>query len=213
MSTNDIRGRLALITSASGGIGVTCAHKLTQDGAHLSSRTLPTSPPYNLSTQICKPAILIFASPSTKSIFAPLPKSPPYSTRSSPNMMATARTSLYQRRDRQTNHQYLLWNIDLSDFDDMNTTNLRASFIMVKNMVKHIKTQRWGHYAVSKHGLTDIIKNLATRLAEYNISVNNVAPAIIKDTGMIPNAEAIPDVVKEIPLGRLGRRMRRRMWL
>jgi 3-oxoacyl-[acyl-carrier protein] reductase len=52
--------------------------------------------------------------------------------------------------------------------------------------------------------MTGMMKNLATRLAEYNISVNDVAPAMIGDTGMIPSAQAIPDVAARIPLGRLG---------
>lgn len=59
-------------------------------------------------------------------------------------------------------------------------------------------------YAASKGGLTGMMRNLSTRLAEFNISVNDVAPAMIGDTGMIPNAAAIPDVAASIPLGRLG---------
>lgn len=49
-----------------------------------------------------------------------------------------------------------------------------------------------------------MMKNLATRLAEYNISVNDVAPAMICETGMIPDASAAPEVAAAIPLGRLG---------
>lgn len=52
--------------------------------------------------------------------------------------------------------------------------------------------------------MTGMMKNLSTRLAEYNISVNDVAPAMIGETGMIPNAQAIPEVAVGIPLGRLG---------
>ena len=59
-------------------------------------------------------------------------------------------------------------------------------------------------YAASKGGLTGMMKNLSTRLAEFNISVNDVAPAMIGDTGMIPNAAAIPEVAAGIPLQRLG---------
>jgi NAD(P)-dependent dehydrogenase (short-subunit alcohol dehydrogenase family) len=59
-------------------------------------------------------------------------------------------------------------------------------------------------YAASKGGLTSLMKNLATRLGPYNISVNDVAPAMIGETGMIPNSESIPDVKETIPLGRLG---------
>ncbi|RDH27091.1 integral membrane protein [Aspergillus welwitschiae] len=115
-----------------------------------------------------------------------------------------------------------VWDITTEEFDYTLTVNLRASFLLVKGVVEHMKAQRWGriifmssiagygggingcHYAASKAGLTGMMKNLATRLAEYNISVNDVAPAMIGDTGMIPNAEAIPEVASTIPLGRLG---------
>lgn len=59
-------------------------------------------------------------------------------------------------------------------------------------------------YAASKGGLTGMMKNLSTRLAEYNISVNDVAPAMIGDTGMLSSAAAFPEVVESIPLKRLG---------
>jgi 3-oxoacyl-[acyl-carrier protein] reductase len=52
--------------------------------------------------------------------------------------------------------------------------------------------------------MSGMMRNLSTRLAQYNISVNDVAPAMIGDTGMIPNAAAIPEVAAGIPLGRLG---------
>ena len=46
--------------------------------------------------------------------------------------------------------------------------------------------------------------NLAQKLAPFNISVNDVSPALIEGTGMIPNADVIPGGAKTIPLGRLG---------
>lgn len=59
-------------------------------------------------------------------------------------------------------------------------------------------------YAASKGGLTGMMKNLSTRLAEYNISVNDVAPTMIGSTGMIPSTMMMDDVVVNIPLRRLG---------
>ena len=49
-----------------------------------------------------------------------------------------------------------------------------------------------------------MMKNLSTRLAEFNITVNDVSPAMIGETGMIPNGDTVPGLVDSIPLGRLG---------
>lgn len=49
-----------------------------------------------------------------------------------------------------------------------------------------------------------MMKNLAAKLAPLNISVNDVAPALIGETGMISNPDIIPGGVGTIPLGRLG---------
>ncbi|KAH8699003.1 hypothetical protein BGW36DRAFT_294388 [Talaromyces proteolyticus] len=113
-----------------------------------------------------------------------------------------------------------VWDITLEEFDYTIQVNLRASFILVKGVVERMKSQRWGrivfmssiagygggingcHYAASKAGMTGMMRNLSTRLAEFNISVNDVSPAMIGDTGMIPSATAIAGT--ETPLGRLG---------
>jgi len=132
-----------------------------------------------------------------------------------------------------------VWDITLEEFDYTINVNLRASFILVKGVVEHMRDQRWGRivfmssiagygggingcrmrhspqrisslllimidYASSKAGMTGMMKNLSTRLAEHNISVNDVAPAIIGDTGMIPNAQSVPEIAASIPLGRVG---------
>ena len=49
-----------------------------------------------------------------------------------------------------------------------------------------------------------MMRNLASKLAEYNISVNDVAPAMIGKTFIMPDAKWIPDIVRGIPMGRLG---------
>lgn len=51
------------------------------------------------------------------------------------------------------------------------------------------------------------MKNLARKHAKSGITVNDVAPAMIGDTGMIPGAASVvgtPGDVKNIPVGRLG---------
>jgi 3-oxoacyl-[acyl-carrier protein] reductase len=115
--------------------------------------------------------------------------------------------------------------IPIEEWDYTIQANLRASFVLCKLSVPHMKQQHWGriilmssiagygggingcHYAASKAGLIGMAKNLALKLAPDGITVNDVAPAMIGETGMIPNAEFVrgtPGDVANIPVGRLG---------
>lgn len=115
--------------------------------------------------------------------------------------------------------------IPYEEFDYTLLINLRAPFVLAKLAVPHMQRQKWGriitmgsiagygggvngcHYAASKAGLIGMVKNLASKLGKDGITVNDVAPAMIGETGMIPNAkrvEGTPGDVKNIPVGRLG---------
>jgi 3-oxoacyl-[acyl-carrier protein] reductase len=48
-----------------------------------------------------------------------------------------------------------------------------------------------------------MMKNLSSLLAEFRITVNNVSPAMVGGTGMLPDESSVPGVVDTIPLGRL----------
>ncbi|KAK6812604.1 hypothetical protein RU639_011584 [Aspergillus parasiticus] len=222
MALNDIRGRLALITGSSGGIGAACSHQLAQRGVHLaltysSNLTTINELVTDLQSRYAENKLRI----STHKVDVG-------SADQIENLFQEIDTQHGRRPDilisnagygkRITN----IWDIPLEEFDYMLDINLRASFILVKGVVEHMKAQKWGqivfmssiaaygggingcHYAASKGGLTGMMKNLSTRLVEFNISVNDVAPAMIGDTGMVPNASAIQDTVATIPLGRLG---------
>lgn len=113
--------------------------------------------------------------------------------------------------------------IGIDDFDHTILINLRAPFILCKAVVPAMQEARWGrvvtigsisasgagvngcHYAASKGGVQSMMKNLATRLGKDGLTFNDVAPAMIADTGMIPDEKAIPGVREQIPVGRLGR--------
>lgn len=115
--------------------------------------------------------------------------------------------------------------IEMADFDYMVRVNLRSAFALVKHCVPHMAARRWGrlvfvssiaaigggingpHYAASKAGLTGMMRNLASRYAGDGITSNDVAPAMIGDTGMIPDAKTVEGTagdVRNIPVGRLG---------
>ncbi|GAB1212397.1 hypothetical protein ATERTT37_001535 [Aspergillus terreus] len=217
---NEIRGRLALITGASGGIGAACARQLAERGVHLA---------LTYSSNVTAITALV---EELKSKYAGLR----FSIHQVDVALAEQIQAMFEQIDREHGQRPdilvsnaghgkripQVWDIPLEEFDYTINVNLRASFILVKGVVEHMKAQRWGrivfmssiagygggingcHYAASKGGMTGMMKNLSTRLAEHNISVNDVAPAMIGDTGMIPNAQAIPEVAAGIPLGRLG---------
>lgn len=118
-----------------------------------------------------------------------------------------------------------IMDIPIEEFDKMIRINLRPSFILSKLAVPHMVSQGWGriifvtsiaaigggingcHYAASKAGLTGLMKNLSSKLAKDGVTVNDVSPAMIGDTGMIPDAKMLAGTAgdpKNIPVGRLG---------
>lgn len=103
--------------------------------------------------------------------------------------------------------------------------NLRASLELIQCAVPEMKKKSWGRivtlgsvqqyrpnrqmtvYAASKMGQYNMVRNLASQLAPYNITINNLAPGVIA-TGR--NEEALADtaykekIEKSIPLGFIG---------
>jgi NAD(P)-dependent dehydrogenase (short-subunit alcohol dehydrogenase family) len=59
-------------------------------------------------------------------------------------------------------------------------------------------------YAVTKAGLNQLVRSAAGELAAYKIRVNTVSPGLT-DTPLIAQyAEVVKEMVKDIPMGRLG---------
>lgn len=116
--------------------------------------------------------------------------------------------------------------ISLTEFEYTIRVNLTASFLLCKLGIPHMTSRRFGriilmgsiaghgggingcHYAASKAGLMGMVRNLAGKHAGDGITINDVAPAMIGATGMIPDekfVEGTPGDVRNIPVGRLGR--------
>lgn len=93
------------------------------------------------------------------------------------------------------NKQYKIWELPIEEFDNAVKTNLRSQFLMVHFVLPYMMKQRWGriinlssnhgqkgapdglcHYAATKAGSIGFTKSLARELAPYGINCNVVAP-------------------------------------
>ncbi len=105
-----------------------------------------------------------------------------------------------------------------SDFDMTIAVNLKSAFLCTQAVLPTMRAKKWGrivnissgaargagaigvHYNASKAGMEGLTRGYAARLVKEGITVNAVAPSLI-ETDMM---QGKPDLVRRIPLGRLG---------
>ena len=106
-----------------------------------------------------------------------------------------------------------------ADWDEVLAANLKSVFLVTQAVLPGMRSRRWGrivnissgaaktgggvglHYTASKAGIEGLTRAYASRLVKEGITVAAVAPSLIA-TDMIPDEESRR---KQIPLGRLGR--------
>ena len=103
------------------------------------------------------------------------------------------------------------------DWEQTMSINLKSVFLVTRAVLPHMRAQKWGrivnvssgasmtggsvgiHYSASKGGVDALSRAYASRLVKEGVTGNIVSPSLI-DTDMIPDKL----VAQNIPMGRLG---------
>lgn len=115
-----------------------------------------------------------------------------------------------------------------ADWDDMMNVNLKGLFFMSQAVGKHMIAQNFGRiinmssqagqvgilrhavYCATKGGVNQLTRVLALEWAQYNITVNAVAPTFIRTPGTaerLDTPEFAEDVLSSLPIGHVGNTM------
>ncbi|MEK9921756.1 MAG: 3-oxoacyl-ACP reductase family protein [Rhodospirillales bacterium] len=207
----DFRGRIALVTGGSRGIGRATAVALGRAGANVAINFLTQEDAANeVALEIknigCKASI--FQGDVSQSLEV--------------DRMVAEISGKLGTIDILVNNagqarRLSIDEVTEDDWDQTMSINLKSVFLVTRAVLPHMRAQKWGrivnvssgasmtggsvgiHYSASKGGVDALSRAYASRLVKEGITVNVVSPSLI-DTDMIPDKL----VAQNIPMGRLG---------
>jgi 3-oxoacyl-[acyl-carrier protein] reductase len=212
MTTNGLRGRVALVTGGSRGIGAAISRALAEAGAsvainyrerseeakRLALRLRETGAIVSaIAADVSRPEAVAAMVEAVKSEFGAIDI-----------LVNNAGIAIVRGVD------------DLSemDFDQTIAVNLKSAFLCTQAVLPAMRARKWGrivnissgaargagsigpHYNASKAGMEGLTRGYAARLVKEGITVNAVAPSLI-ETDMMKGQQ---NLVIRIPLGRFG---------
>jgi 3-oxoacyl-[acyl-carrier protein] reductase len=207
----DFRGRIALVTGGSRGIGRATALALGRAGANVAINFLTQEDAANqVALEIKKIGCnaSIFQGDVSQSLEV--------------DRMVAEITGKLGTIDILVNNagqarRLSVDEVTEDDWDQTMSINLKSVFLVTRAVLPHMRAQKWGrivnvssgasmtggsvgiHYSASKGGVDALSRAYASRLVKEGITVNVVSPSLI-DTDMIPDKL----VAQNIPMGRLG---------
>ncbi|HKK95516.1 MAG TPA: 3-oxoacyl-[acyl-carrier-protein] reductase [Anaerovoracaceae bacterium] len=212
-----LKGKVALVTGASRGIGRAIALKLSKNGATVIVN-------YNGSYEKAKETIEEIKNLGN---IAFLKKANVANSYECKEMIADI-VKEHGRIDILINNagitkDNLIIRMTEEEFDDVIAVNLKGTYNCIKFASKYMMKQRNGNilnvssvsgmmgnigqinYAASKAGVIGITKSSAKELCTRNIRVNALAPGFIESemTDLL-SEEIVKEGIKQIPLGRFG---------
>jgi 3-oxoacyl-[acyl-carrier protein] reductase len=210
--TPNLKGKVALVTGASRGIGAAIAVALAQAGAAVAVN-------YRERTDAADALVADLGKAGNRAMAV----AADVSQSAAVTKMVESIVSTLGPVDILVNNAGLaivraVADLTEGDFDQTISVNLKSAFLCTQAVVPGMRAKKWGrivnissgaargagsigpHYNASKAGMEGLTRGYAARLVKDGITVNAVAPSLI-DTDMIGGRS---DLAARIPLGRLG---------
>jgi 3-oxoacyl-[acyl-carrier protein] reductase len=211
--TDELKGKTALVTGGSRGIGRQVALALARQGINVAlNYNRSESEAKGIQSEIEKCRVRCMA------VHADVSKGPEVG-----RMIATIERELgivqILINNAGISKQQPLDEILENDWDEIINVNLKSAFLVSQAVLPQMRANHWGriimmssvaaqtggvigpHYAASKAGMIGLTHSYAALLAKEGITVNAVAPALIATEMMAQNKKARPEL---IPMGRFG---------
>jgi 3-oxoacyl-[acyl-carrier protein] reductase len=212
MMKDRLRGRVALVTGGSRGIGAAISRALTEAGASVAINYRERS------EEAKRFAMRLRETGAVVSCIAADVSKPDAVT-----AMVEAVRSEFGAIDILINNAGIaivrgVDDLSEADFDQTIAVNLKSAFLCMQAVLPAMRASKWGrivnissgaargagsigpHYNASKAGMEGLTRGYAARLVKDGITVNAVAPSLI-ETDMMKDQ---PNLVSRIPLGRFG---------
>jgi 3-oxoacyl-[acyl-carrier protein] reductase len=212
MTTKDLRGRVALVTGGSRGIGAAIVRELAVAGAAVAINYRERAGDADaLAKDIAVAggkALAIAGDVSQGGAVAAMVESVKSGLGPIDILVNNAGIAITRGVDDLTE----------DDFDRTIAVNLKSAFLVTQAVLPDMRAKKWGrivnissgaargagaigpHYNASKAGMEGLTRGYAARLVKEGITVNAVAPSLI-ETDMMKDQ---PQLVSRIPLGRFG---------
>jgi 3-oxoacyl-[acyl-carrier protein] reductase len=209
----DIKGRIALVTGGSRGIGAAIAAALAEAGAAVAVN-------YRQRAAEADAVVAAIAGKGGHAIALPADVSQAAAVSRMVEHVASALGPI----DILVNNAGVaivrgIDDLTEAEFDATIAVNLKSAFLCTQAVLPMMRAKKWGrivnissgaargagaigvHYNASKAGMEGLTRGYAARLVKEGITVNAVAPSLI-ETDMMKGRT---DLASRIPLGRLGK--------
>jgi 3-oxoacyl-[acyl-carrier protein] reductase len=212
MTTETLRGRVALVTGGSRGIGAAIVRRLAEAGVAVAinyrERTDEANALVKSIVGTGGRAVAIAADVSRTDAVAQMVQSANSELGAIDILVNNAGIAITRGVD----------DLSEADFDRTIAVNLKSVFLCMQAVLPMMRSGKWGrivnissgaargagsigpHYNASKAAVEGLTRGYAARLVKEGITVNAVAPSLI-ETDMMKGQEAL---VSRIPIGRFG---------